>query len=127
MKDVYCPYCMKKAVYTDSAEIYGGRSYGMIYLCRQCDAYVGVHEGSDKPKGRLADASLCKLKVAAHSIFDPMWKFKTGPFYHRRKAAYMWLSEQMGLPVKETHIGMFDEKQCMQVIEICKKGLTNNE
>lgn len=61
MRNVYCPYCGRQAEYVDSKVIYG-RSYGMAYLCRNCDAYVGVHRGTDEPLGRLADASLRKWK-----------------------------------------------------------------
>ena len=56
MRNVYCPYCGRQAEYVDSKVIYG-RSYGMAYLCRNCDAYVGVHRGTDEPLGRLADAA----------------------------------------------------------------------
>lgn len=121
MKVVYCPYCGKRAEFVDSAEVYHGRSYGMIYLCRPCDAYVGCHEygDGDVPKGRLANAELRRWKIAAHNAFDPLWM--RGPFKRRRNAAYAWLAEQMGLPKEETHIGMFDVAQCKQVIQICKE------
>lgn len=121
MKDVYCPYCGRRAEFVDSAEVYHGRSYGMIYLCRPCDAYVGCHEygDGDVPKGRLANAELRRWKIAAHNAFDPLWM--RGPFKRRRNAAYAWLAEQMGLPKEETHIGMFDVAQCKQVIQICKE------
>lgn len=42
-----CPYCGKPTEYVDSSVIYG-RSYGMIYLCRDCRAYVGVHKVQTK-------------------------------------------------------------------------------
>lgn len=120
MKEVICPYCGKRAEFVDSAEVYHGRSYGMIYLCRPCDAYVGCHGNGkgDSPKGRLANAELRRWKIAAHDAFDSLWKY--GPFKRRRNAAYAWLAEQMGLPKEETHIGMFDVAQCQQVIQICK-------
>lgn len=119
MKEVFCPYCGKCAEFVDSAEVYHGRSYGMIYLCRPCDAYVGCHGNGkgDSPKGRLANAELRRWKIAAHNAFDPLWKF--GPFRGRRSSAYAWLAEQMGLPKEKTHIGMFDVAECQQVIQIC--------
>ncbi len=116
MQDVICPYCGHKAIYTDSAEVYHGYSYGMIYLCRPCGAWVGVHRGTDKPKGRLANAELRKWKMAAHDAFDPLWQ--VGEFKRRRNAAYAWLAEKMGLPKEQTHIGMFDIDQCKRVIQI---------
>lgn len=117
MRKVLCPYCGRQAEYVDSAEIYHGVSYGMIYLCRPCNAYVGVHKGTDKPKGSLADERLRAWRQAAHAAFDPLWKF--GRFYGRRRAAYQWLAQKTGLPPSKTHIGMFDVEQCREAIEIC--------
>lgn len=79
MRKVYCDYCGRQAEYVDSKVVYG-KSYGMMYLCRNCMAYVGVHKGTDKPLGRLA--------------------------------------QKMGLPVEQTHIGMFDVAQCRKAIHI---------
>lgn len=127
MKKVYCDYCGKRAEFVDSKVIYG-RSYGMVYLCRNCDAYVGVHKGTDIPLGRLADAELREYKKSAHAAFDPLWQF--GPFRKNRNGAYEWLAEQMQLPVEKTHIGMFDIEKCKKVITICnnfmmKGGIKN--
>ena len=40
-----CPYCGKESELIDSAEIYG-ESYGAMYICRGCDAYVGCYSGA---------------------------------------------------------------------------------
>lgn len=117
MRNVYCDYCSRLTEYVDSKVIYG-KSYGNIYLCRNCMAYVGVHKGTDKPLGRLANAELRYWKKAAHAVFDPLWQY--GRFRHQRNAAYAWLAEQMRLPREKTHIGMFDVDQCKQVIAICQ-------
>lgn len=50
MRNVICPYCEKPAEFVDSSVIYG-RSYGMIYLCRKCGAYVGVPPRIDQAEG----------------------------------------------------------------------------
>lgn len=115
MADVRCDYCGAKANFVDSSVIYG-KSYGMIYLCPDCGAYVGVHKGTDKPLGRLANSELRRWKQNAHNVFDPLWR--CGPFRGRRNAAYAWLAQQMGLPVEKTHIGMFDVAQCKEAINI---------
>lgn len=115
---VLCDYCGRPAKYVDSKTVYG-RSYGMLYLCECCNAYVGVHKGTNVPLGRLANAELRHWKRTAHAFFDPFWK--VGQFKHQRNAAYRWLSEQMGLPQEKTHIGMFDVDQCKQVIDICQR------
>ena len=61
LRKVYCDYCGRETEYVDSKVIYG-KSYGKIYLCRNCMAYVGVHKGTDKPLGRLANAELRNWK-----------------------------------------------------------------
>lgn len=118
---VFCPYCGQQAKYVDSKIVYG-RSYGMIYLCKPCNAYVGVHKGTNEPLGRLANKELRNLKMAAHEAFDPIWKTKK----MKRNQAYNWLAEQMELSPEETHIGMFDVSQCKKVIKICKKHKGEN-
>ena len=35
-----------------------GKSYGNIYYFTNCGAYVGVHDGTKKPLGTLANAAL---------------------------------------------------------------------
>ena len=115
MKEVTCPYCGRLATYVDSEVVYG-RSYGMIYLCSPCDAYVGVHKRTNTPLGRLANAELRKWKKLAHAYFDPLWQF--GRLKGRRGDAYKWLAEKMKLHISETHIGLFDVAQCQQVVSI---------
>jgi len=115
-KGKICPYCGKEPEYVDSSVLYG-TSYGMVYLCRQCDAYVGVHEGTDQPKGRLANKELREWKKKAHAAFDPLWQNK----HMKRKEAYTWLSEKLGTPRNYTHIGMFSVETCKKVVEIMSK------
>lgn len=119
-KGKICPYCKEPSQYVDSVIIYG-RSYGMIYLCKSCEAWVGVHAGTNKALGRLANKKLRELKKEAHSYFDRLWKFKNKIF--RRSAAYKWLSEELGLDPHYTHIGMFSEITCKKVIELSKNKL----
>lgn len=109
-----CDYCGRPTLYTDSAVVYS-RSYGMIYYCPPCSAWVGVHRGTNKPLGRLANAELRGWKKKAHAAFDPLWQ----QGHMNRHAAYAWLAQQLGIPEKQTHIGMFDVHQCQQVVRIC--------
>ncbi len=115
MRTVICDYCGQQAEFVDSKAVYG-RSYGMMYLCRNCGAYVGVHKGTDEPLGRLANVELRNWKMAAHRAFDPLWE--RGPFMGCRRAAYWWLAQRMGLPIEKTHIGMFNVEQCRRAINI---------
>lgn len=122
MRGEICPYCGKPSKYIDSVEIYGV-SYGMIYCCRPCDAYVGVHVGTNRAKGRLANAGLRKWKREAHKYFDHIWKSE----YMGRKYAYKWLSGQLGIPAKHTHIGMFGIDTCKKVVATCQNYLSEHE
>ena len=109
-----CPYCNEKAVLVDSAIVYG-RSYGVIWRCPQtCDAYVGVHKGSNAPLGTLANAELRAWRRKAHAAFDPLWQ--SGEM--GRQEAYWWLCEQMGLAKSQAHIAMFGVEQCRWVIRL---------
>lgn len=115
-----CPYCGRQTEFVDSIEVYG-TSYGMIYLCRDCDAYVGVHKGTDRALGRLAQKQLRKLKHQAHEYFDKIWMNK----YMTRHEAYAWLSRILEIPVEYTHIGMFSEVTCERVINFSKQLLND--
>ncbi len=127
---VTCPYCHQAVVLTDSAEVYHARSFGPIYLCRPCQAWVGCHKGTTTPLGRLADKELREWKQKAHAAFDPLWQAKLqrrraerGPDYRKhfaRGSGYKWLAEQLGIPVEACHIGMFDLATCKRVVELCK-------
>lgn len=119
---ILCNYCGGATEYVDSSIVYR-RSYGMIYYCRPCHAWVGVHRGTNRPLGRLANAELRHWKKLAHAAFDPIWK--NGIM--QRSTAYGWLSTQLGTPRDQTHIGMFDVAQCKQVIHVCKERCFENE
>lgn len=112
-----CAYCGKPTVYVDSIEVYR-KSYGMIYLCRPCKAWVGVHDGTDKALGRVANAELRGWKKKVHSVFDPVWK--SGK--RRRASAYHILANLMAIPPDECHIGMFDVDLCKRACSIILSG-----
>jgi hypothetical protein len=116
-----CPYCKNKSKLIDSSLIYGV-DYGRMYYCEPCQAWVGTHKGTDKALGRLANAELRLWKQQAHKFFDPLWhKKKKQGMKSARMKAYEWLSREMHLPFKKTHIGMFDVEQCKKVVIICKQ------
>jgi len=119
-----CPYCGALARCVDSSVVYGGRSYGPIWLCGRypiCKAYVGCHKGTTVPLGRLADSELRIAKQKAHAAFDVLWK---GLPSGTRKKAYAWLAEKMGLAIDKCHIGMFDVDQCEEVVRHCRERAT---
>ncbi len=104
---VICPYCGSQAVLKDAAVIYRRFGLGQVYVCptAECDAYVGVHEGTTKPKGSLANASLRNLRKKVHAVFDPLWRDNR---YVERSEVYEAAAVVFGL--NEFHVGdMRDE------------------
>ena len=118
-KGEICPYCGQETELIDSADVYNGVSYGWMYICRPCGAYVGCYKGTKKALGRLANAELRKCKHEAHEAFDPIWE---NGLMERQKA-YTWLSQQLATERELTHIGMFDVDMCKKVIEISRNYL----
>jgi hypothetical protein len=124
--EVICDYCDKPAELVDSIEIYKNVSYGMVWWCRPCGAYVGTHKTSKKhkPLGRLANKELRVWKQNAHAVFDPIWQkkveFEGAPTTKTRQDAYAWLAQQLGISYHDCHIGMFDVDMCKKVIYVCE-------
>lgn len=118
---VICDYCGDVAQFVDGGKIYPHRpdlNHLKFFLCSPCNAYVGVHIGTTKPFGRLANAELRSFKQKAHLEFDKLWK--SGRF--TRKESYSMLSGAMNKSIDLTHIGMFNVSECKQVVELCKSG-----
>jgi hypothetical protein len=120
---VICPYCIKPAKLVDSIVVYRTASYGMMWLCAPCDAYVGTHRDSKQhiPLGRLANAELRKWKIRAHAAFDPLWK--NGEM--SRGKAYLLMQDLMGISAGQAHIGEFTVDDCKLLIEKLKERREN--
>lgn len=119
MKPITCPYCSSEAQLDSGSTIYPKHPSlrnRQFWSCPNCDAYVGCHAGTEHPLGRLANKKLRALKTDAHLSFDRLWR-DSGPM--SRSQAYKWLSEQLHIPSKKTHIGLFDESLCKRTIEVC--------
>lgn len=123
---VLCPYCGNPAELRDSSCIYG-KSFGMIWLCAPCDAYVGCHKNSRRhaPLGRLANRELRLWKQRAHEAFDILWQRKIEKEgcskSDARNTGYAWLAAQLGIDMKDCHIGMFDVDLCRKAVDVCGK------
>ena len=109
-KNFRCPYCGAQMILEN-----GDTRRYWVCSTPYCDARVGVHPGSgNKPMGRPAREELRRMRVLAHALFDPIWKYGDAS----RSSAYRWLSKRMGIPWRKCHIGMFDEEQCGLAIKI---------
>lgn len=115
-----CPYCGETSELVTGAQIYDARkdfSDLYFYACIPCGAWVGTHERTLEPLGTLADQSLRMMRISAHKAFDPLWKRQRW----RRGKAYKWLSQRLGLPIDQCHIGMMGEAECRRVVEVCQE------
>jgi hypothetical protein len=118
-----CPYCGGPVHRVNATLVYGkdGEAYGQLYVCSfypKCDAYVGVHKGTNRPKGTLANPALRLARRLAHEAFDATWKGK-----HRsvRSRAYAKLARQLKLDGSECHIGLFTLEQCARVVQLYRQ------
>lgn len=116
-----CPYCQRDAEIVTGARLYPHRPdlvTKLFWRCDECDAHVGCHQDDPaRPLGRMANERLRRLKSRAHAAFDPLWKAR----HWKRGAAYRWLAEAIGIKPEDCHIGMFDEAQCLLVIDACTR------
>jgi len=121
--DVVCPYCDLPATLVSGDIIYPHRPdlrTKVFYQCEPCDAYVGCHEGTTRPLGRLADKELRKYKKDVHAAFDPIWQLHKE---NSRREAYQWLAEKLQINYRDCHVGMFDIETCKRAIVFCKERL----
>lgn len=90
-------------------------SYGVRFSCpvKNCGVV-----GWDSPTSTPADLETRIARSKAHDAFDPLWR---GQGTRKRNQLYKSLSEFLGLPLSQTHIGLFDKKQCEKVIRfVCE-------
>lgn len=125
MTGVTCPYCGQACELERDSSVVYRRDYGPIWICYDCKAWVGCHQGTTQPKGTPANLRLRQLRIEAHELFDPLWQRKMKrdgvTAKEARFAAYDWLSRTMGLTPHSCHIGMMNAEQCCQVIDICER------
>lgn len=119
---VECDYCKQEASLVTGKVMYPHRSdlwHKGFWLCPPCDAYVGCHEGTSVPLGRLANKELRDAKMRAHNAFDPLWQSRNDI---SRGDAYRWLAHALDIPRQICHIGMFDCETCYRVVRICTEA-----
>ena len=111
-----CPYCRKNADWVENKTIYGrnyGRSY-MVWLCGDCDAWVGCHRNTQRALGTMANKELRELRIKCHDKFDKLWKETNWT----RGQAYEWLQSKMKLHKTQAHIAKFDKKMCLKFLRL---------
>ena len=126
-KKIKCPYCGRTAVLKPASFVYGDKAIEEhVYVCTgypECNSYVGVHRGTLKPKGTLANGGLRNLRIQTHKLFSQFWE--NGIM--TKKQAYRWIQYRFALTENQAHIGSFSEYMCSQLMEECRKALRNNK
>jgi hypothetical protein len=123
MKAVICPYCGSHAVLKDAFVIYRRTGFGQVYQCANapaCDAYVGVHDNTTKPKGSLANLNLRELRKKVHAVFDPLWR---GNRTVERSEVYAAAAQALGL--KGFHIGDMRDEQAQAFLDHSEELIEN--
>ena len=117
-----CKYCGGVIRLVPATTIYGeaterlGMEHEYIYQCQNCNARAGCHKGTTRPLGDVANEVLRLKRMETHKVFDTFWKSQ----HMTRSRAYKWLSEQMGIPKEEAHIGGFEMDACEHLIQLCR-------
>ncbi|EBB3816506.1 hypothetical protein RPT62_001383 [Salmonella enterica] len=118
---VICSYCFNDALLRKGElipDFIGNFHFQNYYwICFNCNAWVGCHKNTKIPYGRLANKNLRSLRRELHNIFDTIWE--SGSL--TRSGAYSWLADKLSIPIRECHIGLFNESICIQAISILKK------
>ena len=121
---IHCPYCGADALLRKASFVHGKseKSQGKhLYVCRnwpKCDAYVAAHEFDLTPMGTLANGNLRHKRILAHKALEQYQKITKMD----RWATYLWLEGRLGLDKQSTHIGLFSEETCDEVIALCKEA-----
>lgn len=111
-----CPYCSHEVVLTSNKEIYGQEyGNGKCYLCHNCGASVGTHNGPrNRPLGILATKEMKVLKKACHDLFDIPWKTRK----ISRGRCYSIMAEKLGIETNDCHFGHFETPRLLKSLEI---------
>jgi hypothetical protein len=90
---------------------------GPFYGCSRYPECLGTHGAypSGKPKGIPGNKDTRMARIAAHKVFDQIWKDR---LVKHRGAAYNWMRQVMGLTRDEAHIGMFDIERCEKLVRL---------
>lgn len=123
-----CPYCGEVVVFCPHSDHRYALDYGPIYECAPCRAWVGCHRAGSRGDGTLALGTVANaedrsLRKRAHAVFDPLWQRKMDRGFRKhqaRSAGYLWLANELGIPVDDCHMSQMDGHQLRRVIALCE-------
>jgi hypothetical protein len=106
-----CPCCTTGYVTIEPNETIYGWPYGdwpWVFVCSNCQAYVGLHPFTDIPLGTLADKPTREARKSSKASFIA-WFHEAGI---SRGHAYRTLADSMKLAPELCHFAMFTVEQC---------------
>jgi hypothetical protein len=111
---VLCPDCGERMVLRNGA---WGRFWGCSAFPK-CHGKHGAHPDG-RPLGTPATKGVRAARIRAHTAFDQLWQKNefSKKALMKRKDAYSWLQQAMGLTADQAHIAHFNIEQCEQLIE----------
>ncbi len=119
MPDPICPKCGSAMVLKTTNKFrYPSGLPRRFWSCSKwpdCECCHGAHPDG-KPFGVPADDETKKLRIAAHEVFDQLWKSRG----MRRGDAYRCMQRMMGMTEDQAHIGMFNADQCRRLIGLLR-------
>ena len=97
--------------------------YGPLYICtfNNCD----MMKWGDTSLTTPADTKTRDARHQAHVVFDKLWQDE----HMDRSRAYAELAEALDKHTRDTHIGLFDVKECEAVVRFahCKQRVILSE
>jgi len=114
--DLVCPECGQAMRLIETG--YPDHPYGYRCIRGGCPGWHGAHpDGS--PLGVPGDRKTKAARMAAHAVFDRLWK----DGYLTRKQAYAALDAAMALPSGSGHFGSFTAEQCEKATQWAQERL----
>ena len=108
-----CNLCGSNHVNLVNNSLLYGKEYGKypyVYLCTDCNAYVGVHPNL-KPMGVLADNEMRELRRKCHDLFDKRWTTK-----EERENQYNILGRQLGYERGRCHFSWMSKDELLKAL-----------
>lgn len=111
-----CDNCSKPHVkLVNNSQIYGQErgTWPYAYICLTCRAYVGCHQGTYNPLGKMAVPSIRRRRAKLHELFDIVWQ----EGWLTRFDAYRWLAIQLDIEnINDCHIGELSKENLDKAI-----------
>lgn len=122
MKTPACPYCGEAAQLVSRADVVE-HPHGLAWECTPCEAWIACFSNSPshKPMGRLAKDDLHHAKKVALRSFNKIRK----AWGVARVDAFLWLADNMQIPISQCDFDKFDLSQCVQADLILKRFIPN--